>query len=139
VFSSYSVRNSEARPIFCEETDSGNISLFKARFTAQQSVINYIYITAVESAYALDNSVTHVLSTRKCSQIHADGITYLSDTFYAVVKMVQALCYKPKGRGFESRGYRWIFFSLPNPSCHTMTLEFTHPLTEVITIKYFWG
>jgi hypothetical protein len=33
-----------------------------------------------------------------------------------VALLVEALCYKPGGRGFESRVGRWIFFNLPNPS-----------------------
>jgi hypothetical protein len=38
---------------------------------------------------------------------------------------VEALCYKPEGRGFESR---W-----PNPSSRTMALRSTQPLTEMGT------
>ena len=29
---------------------------------------------------------------------------------HAVVQLVEALCYKPKGRGFDSRWCHWIFF-----------------------------
>jgi hypothetical protein len=29
--------------------------------------------------------------------------------------VIEALCYKPEGRGFETRRDEWIFFGLPNP------------------------
>jgi hypothetical protein len=33
--------------------------------------------------------------------------------------VVKALCYKPEGRGFDTRGGDFFFFNLPNPSCRT--------------------
>jgi hypothetical protein len=42
---------------------------------------------------------------------------------------VEALCYKPERRGFDSR---W-FFNWPNPSSRTMALGSTQPLTEMST------
>jgi hypothetical protein len=50
----------------------------------------------------------------------------------AVALLVEALCYKPEGRRFESR-MRWIFFNLLNPSRRTMALESIQPLTEMST------
>jgi hypothetical protein len=42
-----------------------------------------------------------------------------------------ALCYKPRGRGFESR---WgEFFKWPNHSSRTLALGSTQPLTEIST------
>jgi hypothetical protein len=42
---------------------------------------------------------------------------------------VEALCYKRKGSGIESR---WGgFYNLPNPSSRTMALESTKPLKEM--------
>jgi hypothetical protein len=38
--------------------------------------------------------------------------------------VVEALCYKPEGRGFDTR---WEFLNLPNPSGRT------RPLTEMST------
>jgi hypothetical protein len=35
--------------------------------------------------------------------------------------VVKALCYKPKGRGFETRWGEFFFFNLHNPSCLTRT------------------
>jgi hypothetical protein len=36
---------------------------------------------------------------------------------------VTAICYKPEGRGFDSRLGHWIFFFYwPNPSSRTMAL-----------------
>jgi hypothetical protein len=32
-----------------------------------------------------------------------------------------------------------IFFVRSNPSSHTVTLELTHPLTEMITRNFLWG
>jgi hypothetical protein len=55
---------------------------------------------------------------------------------HAVAQLVEALCYKPEGRGFKSRWGHWIFFNWPNPSSRTMTtmtLGSTQPLTEMST------
>jgi hypothetical protein len=46
--------------------------------------------------------------------------------------VVEALRYKPEGRGFESR---WRH----NPSGRTMALESTQPLTEMSTRNISWG
>jgi hypothetical protein len=45
---------------------------------------------------------------------------------YAVAQLVEAVWYKPEGRGFDSR---WCH----NPSGGTMTLRFIQPLTEIRT------
>jgi hypothetical protein len=42
---------------------------------------------------------------------------------HTVALMVWVLCYRPEGRGFESRWSHWMFFNLPNPSSHTMGLS----------------
>jgi hypothetical protein len=49
-------------------------------------------------------------------------LSYVSTTStgHAVAKLVEVLCYKPEGRGFESAKGNRIVFSLPNPSNHTM-------------------
>jgi hypothetical protein len=47
-----------------------------------------------------------------------------------VALLVEALCYKPEGRGFESRCGNW-FFNLPKLSSRTMALGLTQPLTEM--------
>jgi hypothetical protein len=44
--------------------------------------------------------------------------------------VIEALRYKPEGRGFDSRLYHWIF-SLTNLSGRTMALGSTQPLTEI--------
>jgi hypothetical protein len=51
---------------------------------------------------------------------------------HSVVQMVEALRCKPDGRGFDSRWYHWNFYS-NNPSCPTMALGLTQPLTEMST------
>jgi hypothetical protein len=53
------------------------------------------------------------------------------------MKMVEALCYKPEGRGFESRCGDLIFFNLTKRSIRTMALGFTQPLTEIAIRRSF--
>jgi hypothetical protein len=48
--------------------------------------------------------------------------------------VIEELCYKPEGSGFDSR---WgIFFSAPNPFSRTMTPGFTQTATEMSTGRY---
>jgi hypothetical protein len=54
-------------------------------------------------------------------------------TYQVITYLVEALCYKPEGRGFDSRWGHWIFFNLPNPSSRIMGLGSTQPLTEMRT------
>jgi hypothetical protein len=49
---------------------------------------------------------------------------------HAVAKLVEALCYKPEGSGFESR-CGGFFSYLPNISSRTMALGSTQPLIEM--------
>ena len=49
-----------------------------------------------------------------------------------MAQLVEALCYKPEGRGFDSR---WCY----NPSGRTMALGLTQPLTEISTRNISWG
>ena len=51
---------------------------------------------------------------------------------YAVAQLVEALRYKPEGRGFDSR---WCH----NPSGRTMALGLTQPLIEMSTRNISWG
>jgi hypothetical protein len=51
--------------------------------------------------------------------------------------VVEALRYKPEGRGIDSRCY-WIFH-WHNPSGRTMALGSTQPLTEMSTRNISWG
>jgi hypothetical protein len=60
-------------------------------------------------------------------------MTFISVKGYAV----EALRYKPEGRGFDSRCVIAIFH-LHNPFGHTMVLGLIQPLTEMST-KYFLG
>jgi hypothetical protein len=50
----------------------------------------------------------------------------------AVAQLVEALRYKPEGRGFDSRWWH-------NPFGHTMALGSTQPLTEMSTRNISWG
>jgi len=55
-----------------------------------------------------------------------------------VAQFVEAVRYKPEGRGFDSRWCHWNFHS-HNPSSRTMALELTQPLTEMRTRNISWG
>jgi hypothetical protein len=57
---------------------------------------------------------------------------------HAVAKLVEALCYKPEDRWFNSRLCHWHFYWY-NPSSRTMTLGVTQPLTEISTRNNSWG
>jgi hypothetical protein len=50
---------------------------------------------------------------------------------HAVACLVEALCYKPEGRGFDSLWSHCIFFNLPNSSSRAMALRLTQPLTQI--------
>jgi hypothetical protein len=55
------------------------------------------------------------------------------------VKLVEALCYKPEGRGLSTDEVIDSFSpNLPNPSRRTMALESTQPITEISTRRSFW-
>jgi hypothetical protein len=56
---------------------------------------------------------------------------------HAVAQLVETICYKPEGRGFDSlEGH--LIFNLPNFSSRAMPLESTHPLTEMVP-ESSWG
>jgi hypothetical protein len=54
----------------------------------------------------------------------------------AVAQLVEALRYKPAGRGFDGV---YGFFHWHNPVGRTMALGSTQPLTEMSTRNIFWG
>jgi hypothetical protein len=62
------------------------------------------------------------------------GFITLSLDYVAMLFQFRSLCYKPEGRGFESR-WGGFFFNWPNPSSRTMALVSTQPLTEMSTRK----
>jgi hypothetical protein len=51
----------------------------------------------------------------------------------AVAQLVEALRYKPEGRGFDSRWSHWNFSLIPK------ALVSTQPLTEMSTRNISWG
>ena len=55
---------------------------------------------------------------------------------HAVAQLVEALRYKPEGRGFDSR---WCHWSFSLTSFRTMALGSTQPLTEMSTRNISWG
>jgi hypothetical protein len=50
-----------------------------------------------------------------------------------IAYLVESLCYKPEGCGFDSLLGHRIFFNLPDPSIRTVDLGSTEPLTEMNT------
>jgi hypothetical protein len=56
---------------------------------------------------------------------------------HAVAQLVEALCYKLEGRGFESRCHR--VFQLPNSSSRTTTLGLNQSLTKMSTRNFPGG
>ena len=66
------------------------------------------------------------------SHLHL-GLTsdYFFERGHAVAQLVEALRYKPKGRGLDSRLCLWNFWH--NPSGRTMVLGLSLPVTEMIT------
>jgi len=66
-------------------------------------------------------------------------LMYIHSPGHAVSQLVEALRYKPEGRGFDSRWCHWNFsidIILPG---RTMALGLTQPLTEMSTSNVFWG
>ena len=57
--------------------------------------------------------------------------TWTQGSGHAVAQLVEALRYKPEGRGFDSRWY--------NLSDRTMALGLTQPLIEMSTRNISWG
>jgi hypothetical protein len=56
---------------------------------------------------------------------------------YTVAQLVEALCYKPEGCGFDSRECHWNF-SFTYPSGCIMAMGLTQPLTEMSTRNNSW-
>jgi hypothetical protein len=59
-------------------------------------------------------------------------------TSEAVAQLIEALCYKPKSRGFDPDEVIG-FSNWPNPSSRTMALGSTQPLTEMSTRNFPGG
>jgi len=77
-------------------------------------------------------TITFHLEYRTFSTLSHDGtISVQNFPGYAVEQLVLALCYKPKGRGFN---FQWL-----SPSGHREALELTKPLTEMSTRGYLVG
>jgi hypothetical protein len=53
---------------------------------------------------------------------------------HAVVQLVEALRYKPEGRGLDSQWCHWNF-----SYGRTLALELTQPLTKISTRNISWG
>jgi hypothetical protein len=58
-------------------------------------------------------------------------LAYVSLKGHVVAQLVDALCYKPKGRRMSPNEVD--FFILPNPSSRTVALDFTQPVTQMST------
>jgi hypothetical protein len=58
---------------------------------------------------------------------------------HAVAYLVEVLCYKPEGRGFNTRWGYFDFFSLPSSSSRTMALWSSQALIEMSTRNLLGG
>jgi hypothetical protein len=85
------------------------------------------------------NQLDRVKNTRCVflSEVETELLIIIYTSFvrrHAVAWMVEALCYKSEGRGFDSIPDEVIgFFNLPNHTSCTMALGSTQPLTEMST------
>ena len=55
---------------------------------------------------------------------------------HAVAQLVEALRYKPEGRGFDPR---WCHWNIDNTSGRTMAVRSTQALIEMTTMDSSWG
>jgi hypothetical protein len=94
----------------------------------------------------LGNSRIHSFVFRKTFRIeffflsanqNSKSNTNACGSFMARGKLVEALRYKPQGRGFDSQSVIGIFH-WHNTSCRTMALGLTQPLTEISTSNISW-
>jgi hypothetical protein len=90
--------------------------------------------------------MTYKLNSRNISENINNSIQILSKSIYitifqgrghALVQLVEALRYKPRGCRCESQWRHWIFHR-HNPSGRTMDLGLTQPLTEISTRNISW-
>jgi hypothetical protein len=58
-----------------------------------------------------------LLQEHRASTKHLQRILFWAKAHSSI--MVEALCYEPEGRGFETRWGEWIYFNLSNPSGRT--------------------
>ena len=70
------------------------------------------------------------------SKFSTNWSDYLTFVGTAVAQLVEALCYKPKGSGFDSR---WCHWNWHNPSGRTVALGSTQPQTEMSIRNISWG
>jgi hypothetical protein len=86
------------------------------------------YLVAVvlqqDTTHKYTTHITHHAQTKRSTQGYSNNKGHNTHSEYYTKKKrerkeKQALCYKPEGRGFETR---WICFNLHNPSGGTMAL-----------------
>jgi hypothetical protein len=104
----------------------------------KQKLLRYAYFT-----YLADLTTFSVMSKKFSLKSYQDHYIFrvpLSNyEGHAVAQLVEALCYKSEGRGFDSRWCHWDFSLTYNPSGRTMALGLTQPLTEMSTRNISWG
>ena len=82
------------------------------------------------------HKVTHVLKV--CTKHDTFSFLLVFTSGHAVVQLVEVLCYKPQGHGFDSVWCHWILHC-HNPSDHTVVLELAQPVTEMSSRYSSWG
>jgi hypothetical protein len=119
-----------------------------AQFLLHFSFSNYAVVTAIIIIVIM--TILPVASSRACARVWNLSIWNKYDVLlpplpllllllilllllllgHAVAKLVEALFYKPEGRGFDSRWH--------NPSGRTVAMGLTQPLTEMSTRSMSW-
>jgi hypothetical protein len=120
------------------------------------SASNLFQIFHILSQSSRINKLSNIadITVRDCAEISYSGTTiipvaklipllrYFTENFVTFISVkgyaIEALRYKPEGRGFDSRRVIAIFH-WHNPSGHTMVLGLIHPLTELSNRIIFRG
>ena len=79
-----------------------------------------------------------LLNTISVRSVWWNNTCYITTRGHVVAELVETMCYKPEGRGFDSRLLIGIL-QLHNPPCRTMALSLNQPLTEMSTRNISWG
>jgi hypothetical protein len=119
----------------------------RSKYSPQHTVLRYLcsslnirvqvshpYKTTGKTGFEYFNFYPFRQQTRRRKFLNwmVASITGIQYAFNFLTNQVEALCYKPESRGFDSRWSNWIF-NWPNPSSHTMALGSTQPITEMDT------
>jgi hypothetical protein len=131
-----------------EQEESNNMSILRWAALVN-SAMNLLFSQKTEKqpAYCRHQAKVHIFlsdytATHARRQYSSEKRNITLTTGACGSVAVEALCYKPAGRGIASRWGGFFFSNLPNPSGCTMALGSTQPLTEMSTRnlkKETWG